>query len=79
MRQAILVYFNSLFVLTQGGQVAASFDKFHLVPFGEYLPFRSLLPKGVKAVAAGADFSAGSGARALVAAGCADGQSLDLL
>ncbi|MBJ7415918.1 MAG: apolipoprotein N-acyltransferase [Niveispirillum sp.] len=59
------VYFNSLFALTQGGQVAASFDKFHLVPFGEYLPLRALLPKGMKAVAAGADFSAGPGPQAL--------------
>ncbi|OYQ33351.1 apolipoprotein N-acyltransferase [Niveispirillum lacus] len=63
------VYFNSLFALTQGGQVVASFDKFHLVPFGEYLPLRSLLPKGMKAVAAGADFSAGPGPRPLLLPG----------
>lgn len=63
------VYFNSLFALTQGGQVAAYFDKAHLVPFGEYLPFRALLPKGMKAVAAGADFSAGPGPRALTLPG----------
>ncbi|MFV3129563.1 apolipoprotein N-acyltransferase [Niveispirillum sp. KHB5.9] len=59
------IYFNSLFALTQGGTVVASFDKAHLVPFGEYLPLRGLLPKGVKAVAAAADFSAGPGPRAV--------------
>lgn len=63
------VYFNSLFALTQGGQLAASFDKFHLVPFGEYLPLRALLPKNMKAVASAADFSAGPGPQALLLPG----------
>ncbi len=58
-------YHNSLFALTQGGHVAASFDKFHLVPFGEYLPLRRLLPAGMKAVAAGADFTPGPAPRAV--------------
>lgn len=60
-----LLFHNSLFALTEGGHVAASFDKFHLVPFGEYLPLRRLLPAGMKAVAAGADFTPGPAPRAV--------------
>lgn len=57
-------YWNSIQTLDQTGAVRASFDKFHLVPFGEYMPFRDILP--VDAIAAGAvDFSAGEGPKTL--------------
>lgn len=36
-------YWNSLAVVAPDGQVAAIYDKHHLVPFGEYLPFGDLL------------------------------------
>jgi len=36
-------YFNSIQVLARGGEIVASYDKAHLVPFGEYLPFNGLL------------------------------------
>ncbi len=35
--------FNSLFVLNDKARITRIFDKKHLVPFGEYLPFQSLL------------------------------------
>jgi apolipoprotein N-acyltransferase len=35
--------FNSIYVLDDGGEVVAAYDKVHLVPFGEYLPFRDVL------------------------------------
>ncbi len=35
--------FNSLLVFGQGGRLTASYDKIHLVPFGEYLPLQTTL------------------------------------
>ena len=35
--------YNSLLVLGGGGQLLSLYDKIHLVPFGEYLPFQSTL------------------------------------
>ena len=35
--------FNSLMVFGQGGRLVGLYDKIHLVPFGEYLPFQATL------------------------------------
>ena len=37
--------YNSIYVIDHDGSVLAVYDKLHLVPFGEYLPFQSLMEK----------------------------------
>jgi apolipoprotein N-acyltransferase len=61
--------FDSAYLYDAEGTRLDRYDKSHLVPFGEYLPFRALLGRVIRAVATGAagrDVSAGSGPRALL-------------
>lgn len=58
---------NSLLVLNDQGTIVAQYDKSHLVPFGEYIPFRNISDRifgkgSIKKITAGImDFTPGPG------------------
>jgi apolipoprotein N-acyltransferase len=55
-------YYNSFAMFGPKGKLLATSDKFHLVPFGEYLPFGETLRSiGLTEIAANTGFSSGSG------------------
>jgi apolipoprotein N-acyltransferase len=52
--------YNSLYLFRPGSASPSVYDKFHLVPFGEYLPFTGLLNAlGLRQLTVGSGFAAG--------------------
>ncbi|MBE9605256.1 apolipoprotein N-acyltransferase [Acetobacteraceae bacterium H6797] len=51
--------YNSLVAVNDQAEVLGVYDKAHLVPFGEYMPLRGLIP--LRLVQGGVDFSSGPG------------------
>ena len=63
-----LQLWNSLHVIGPGAKILATFDKFHLVPFGEYIPFHNYINKFLnlsKLTVGRTDFTSGPGRRAI--------------
>lgn len=60
--------YNSVLAIDSGGEVVASYDKAHLVPFGEYLPFAGIFARlGITQFVPGAEgWSAGDARRRLM-------------
>jgi apolipoprotein N-acyltransferase len=56
---------NSMAAVDRTGRVLGGYDKFHLVPFGEYVPLHDVLPFVSKFTPGILDFSAGPGPRTL--------------
>jgi apolipoprotein N-acyltransferase len=57
-------YNNSLIAINAGGKILARYDKAHLVPGGEYIPFQDFLPFG-KLVETRGYFKSGPGIRTI--------------
>jgi len=57
-------YYNSLIAIDHDAKLTGVYDKFHLVPFGEYMPFRQWIPAAALA-GMGLDFSHGPGPQTL--------------
>ncbi len=58
-------FWNGLIALDRDDTVRGSYDKFHLVPFGEYMPLADILPIQMIAPGGGGAFRAGPGPRTL--------------
>jgi len=53
-------YFNSAYLISPQSKTMGKYDKTHLVPYGEYVPFKKWLPFLGKIVAQVGDFKAGA-------------------
>ena len=59
-------YYNSAYLLSPTGKVVGQYDKVHLVPYGEYVPFKRYFPFLGKMVEAVGDFDSGKKGQVLL-------------
>ncbi|MBX2833520.1 MAG: apolipoprotein N-acyltransferase [Micavibrio sp.] len=57
-------YRNSIIMIDKGGEISNGYDKYHLVPFGEYIPYQQYIP--LRPVAEFSGFEKGTGPMTLV-------------
>ena len=60
-----VTYFNSAYLVNPRSKTMGKYDKAHLVPYGEYVPFKKWLPFLGKMVAQVGDFEAGKAGHTL--------------
>jgi apolipoprotein N-acyltransferase len=63
--ETLTALWNSLIAVGPGGAIVGTSDKFHLVPFGEYVPLRRFLPFLNKITSGDTDFSAAPGPKTM--------------
>ncbi|MDD3815597.1 MAG: apolipoprotein N-acyltransferase [Desulfocapsaceae bacterium] len=63
--QGVTRYYNSALLFDSDGQITNRYSKSHLVPFGEYVPLKRMLPFLAPLVEAVGDFSSGAIEQAL--------------
>jgi apolipoprotein N-acyltransferase len=59
------IYYNSAYLISPGAKTIEKYDKAHLVPYGEYVPFKKWLPFLGKLVAQAGDFRPGTPGKTL--------------
>ena len=69
-------HYNSAYLVSETGETQGRYDKIHLVPFGEFVPFRKLLFFVEKMVAMIGDFGRGNAATLFDVAGHKAGVSI---
>jgi apolipoprotein N-acyltransferase len=61
----VVEYFNSAYLISPNSKTIGQYEKTHLVPFGEYVPFKKWLPFLGKIVAQVGDFRAGKAGKTI--------------